>query len=71
YSPDLAPSDLYLFRNLKQFLRRKRFLSNEEAIAAVEAYFADLPETHFRDEIKLLESHWAKCIEVNGNYIKE
>ncbi|EFN88933.1 hypothetical protein EAI_10878, partial [Harpegnathos saltator] len=39
--------------------------------AAVEAYFADLPETHFRDGIKLLESHWAKCIEVNGDYIKE
>ena len=25
YSPDLAPSDYYLFRNLKQFLRWKRF----------------------------------------------
>lgn len=71
YSPDLAPSDFYLFRNLKQFLRGKHFLSNEEAIAAVEAYFADLPETHFRDGIKLLESHWAKCIKVNGDYIEE
>ena len=49
YSPDLAPSDYYLFRNLKQFLRGKRFSSNEEAIAAVEQYFAELPENHYRD----------------------
>ncbi|EFN84600.1 Histone-lysine N-methyltransferase SETMAR, partial [Harpegnathos saltator] len=48
YSPDLAPSD---FRNLKQFLRGKHFLSNEEAIAAVEAYFVDFPETYFRDGV--------------------
>lgn len=52
YSPDLAPSDFYPFRNLKQFFRGKHFLSTEEAIAAVEAYFADLPGTHFRDGIK-------------------
>jgi len=34
YSPDLAPSDFWLFPHLKKFLRGKRF-SNEEVIAAV------------------------------------
>ena len=52
YFPDLVPSDYYLFRNLKQFLRGNRFLSNEEAITAVDWYFAELPESHYRDGIK-------------------
>jgi histone-lysine N-methyltransferase SETMAR len=30
YSPDLAPSDYFLFRVMKKFLRGKRFSSNEE-----------------------------------------
>ncbi|XP_069968062.1 uncharacterized protein [Bactrocera oleae] len=55
YLSDLATSDYYLFRNLKQFLRGKRFSSNEEAIAAVDRYFAELPEIHYSDGIKLLE----------------
>ncbi|KZC14057.1 Histone-lysine N-methyltransferase SETMAR [Dufourea novaeangliae] len=62
YSPDLAPSDYYLFPNLKKFLARKRFTSNDEAIAAVNGYFAYLPESHFNDGIELLEKHWNKCI---------
>lgn len=70
YSPDLAPSDFYLFRNLKQFLRGKRFSSNAEAIAAVNQYFADLPETHFRHGIELLEKNWTKCVELLGDYVQ-
>jgi len=70
YSPDLAPSDYYLFRNLKQFVRGKRFSSNEEAISVVEQYFAELPENHYRDGINLLQDHWNKCIEVEGDYIE-
>ena len=46
YSPDLAPSDYYLFPNLKKFLAGKRFTSNDEAIAAVYGYFTNLILTH-------------------------
>jgi len=42
YSPDLAPFDFSLFPNLKLFLAGQGFSSNQEAIAAVEGYFADL-----------------------------
>ena len=37
--PDLAPSDYYLFADLKRMLQGKRFASNEEVIAEAEAYF--------------------------------
>jgi len=53
YSPDLAPSDFYLFPKL--FLADQRFSSNQEAIAAVEGYFADLTKNHYRDGIMALE----------------
>ena len=36
YSPDLAPSDCFLFPNLKKDIRGRHFRSNEEVVAAVE-----------------------------------
>jgi len=49
YSLYLAPSDFRLFPNLKKFVVGKCFGSNKDVIAAVNGYFADLPESHFRD----------------------
>jgi [histone H3]-lysine36 N-dimethyltransferase SETMAR len=42
YSPDLAPSDFFLFPKLKEKLAGQRFASNSEVIAFTEEYFADL-----------------------------
>ena len=39
YSPDLAPSDYYLFADLKRMLQGKTFYSNEEVITETNAYF--------------------------------
>jgi hypothetical protein len=39
----------YLFPKLKFFLAGQHFSSNQEAIAAVEGYFADLTENNYRD----------------------
>jgi len=38
YSPDLAPLDYHLFPGLKKQLEGRHFLSNMEAIAAVETW---------------------------------
>jgi hypothetical protein len=51
----LAPSDFCLFPKLKIFLAGQRFSSNQEAIAAVEGYFADLTKNHYRNGIMALE----------------
>ncbi|XP_033231983.1 uncharacterized protein LOC117182967 [Belonocnema kinseyi] len=68
YSPDLAPSDYYLFPNLKRWVTGKRFYSNEELIAETEAYFGDLPIEYFSDGIKKLENRWTRCIDLKGEY---
>jgi len=71
YSPDLAPSDFCLFPKLKLFLAGQRFSSNQEAIAAVERYFANLTTNHYKDRIMALEHHWNKCISLKGDYVEK
>jgi len=71
YSPDLAPSDFCLFPKPKLFLAGQRFSSNQEAIAAVEVYFADLTKNHYRDGIMALEHRWNKCISRKGDYVEK
>jgi hypothetical protein len=69
--PDLAPSDFYIFPKLKLFLASQHFSSNQEAIAAVEGYFADLTKDHYRDGIMELEHHWNKCSSLKGDYVEK
>jgi histone-lysine N-methyltransferase SETMAR len=71
YSPDLAPSDFCLFPKLKLFLAGQRFSSIQEAIAAVEGYFADLTKNHCRDGIMALEHRWNKGISLKGDYVEK
>jgi len=71
YSPDLAPSDFYLFPKLKLFLAGQRFSSNQKATAAAEGYFADLMKKIYRDGIKALEHRWNKCISLKGDYAEK
>jgi histone-lysine N-methyltransferase SETMAR len=67
YSPDLAPTDFYVFPKLKIFLAGLRFSSYQEAIAAVEGYFAYLRKNHYRDGIMALEHRWNKYISLKGD----
>jgi histone-lysine N-methyltransferase SETMAR len=69
--PDLASSDFYLFPKLKLFPAGQRFSLNQEAIAAVEGYFADLTKNHYRDGIMALEHRWNKCISLKGDHVKK
>jgi hypothetical protein len=39
YFPDLAPSDLFLFADLKRMLAGKIFSTNQEVITETEAFF--------------------------------
>jgi len=46
-SPDLAPSDYFLFRVIKKFLRGKRFSSDEEVKEAVTTWFEEQSKIFF------------------------
>lgn len=71
YSPDLAPSDYYLFPNLKRFLQGKRFYSNDEVERETNAYFEGLSKSYYTTGIEMLEKRWTKCVELKGDYVEE
>ena len=52
YSSDLAPSDNWLFSDLKKMLQGKRFGSNEEVIAETEAYLESKDESFYKKALK-------------------
>jgi hypothetical protein len=47
------------------------FFFNQDAIAAVEGYFADLTKNHYMDGIMALEHRWNKCISLKGYYFEK
>jgi [histone H3]-lysine36 N-dimethyltransferase SETMAR len=71
YSPDLAPSDFYLFRLLKKHLRGKRFTDDDQLRSAVEDWFGGREEGFYLNGIKELEKRWTKCITLGGQYIEK
>lgn len=71
YSPDLAPSDFYLFRHLKKFLRGKQFRDNEELKGATEAWLGGQDKEFYKTGLVSVVDKWNKCIEVKGDYIEK
>jgi len=69
--PDLALSNFCLFTKLKIFIAGQCFSSNQEAIAAVEGYFADLTKNHYRNGIMALEHRWNKYITLKEDYFEK
>ena len=71
YSPELAPSDCFIFPNLKKDIRGRHFLSNEEVVAEVEERVGDKDPGFFSSGLMALEHRWSKCIILVGNYIEK
>ena len=71
YSPDLAPSDFWLFPNLKMPLRGKRFPSDNELIGAADGVLRDLQKDGLLHVFEKWESRMRKCVELGGGYIEK
>jgi len=69
YSPDLAPSDYYLFLSLKNSLRGKSFKSISEIKTHLDEYFTSKLQQFWKEGIMRLPERWKKVIEQNGSYI--
>lgn len=68
YSPDMAPSDFYLFRSLEHWLRGKKFNTIEEMRESLTEFFDSKDREWYRHGIQRLEEQWQKVIENNGEY---
>lgn len=71
YSPDLAPSDFFLFPKLKESLKGTRFHSIVEAKNAANTWFRTRPDRFFRDGLNTWKHRLEKCIDQNGNYVEK
>jgi [histone H3]-lysine36 N-dimethyltransferase SETMAR len=70
YSPDLAPSDLFLFADLKRMLAGNKFSNNEEVIVEAGAYFEAISKSYFKNGIEKLYDRYNRCIALEKNYIE-
>jgi [histone H3]-lysine36 N-dimethyltransferase SETMAR len=69
YSPDIAPSDYYLFRSLQHHLKGQRFASIEAIKKTIKDFFDKKDITFYRKGIEDLVNKWTHVIENDGHYI--
>ena len=69
YSPDLAPSEYYLFRSLLHSLNCKTFNADEAVKSHLVQFFTDNDQEFYERGIIKLPERWKKVIELNGKYI--
>ena len=71
YSPDLAPSDFFLFPSLKKHLKGQRFHSNEDVISAVEEWFESHPKSYYAQGLLKVKERWQNCVDMQGDYVEK
>ncbi|CAK9801777.1 Histone-lysine N-methyltransferase SETMAR [Anthophora quadrimaculata] len=70
YSPDLAPSDFFLFSNLKRFLRGRSYETTDTMKLVVQQYLEERPEEWFLHGLARLPDRWEACIDKEGDYVQ-
>ena len=69
YSPDIAPSDYYLFRSLQHFLSGKTFVDTNAIRLALAEYFDSKSASFYEEGIKDLVRRWGVVADNGGEYI--
>ena len=70
YSPDLAPSDYYLFASMGHALSDQHFTSYENVRKCLDGWFASKERQFSWRGIHQLPDRWEKCIASDGQYFE-
>ena len=70
YSPDLDPSEYYLFALMGRELAEQHFVSYEEVNKWVTNWFASKDEQFYWRGIDKMPERWKKCVASNGQYFE-
>ena len=70
YSPDLAPSNFWLFPSLKIGLKGPRFATMEHIEWNSTAELQKIPKEAFRRCFQQWQDRWIKCVRVQGSYFE-
>ncbi|RUS85964.1 hypothetical protein EGW08_006293 [Elysia chlorotica] len=71
YSPDLAPSDFFLFPLLKKHLKGNHYETDAEIEADVRSWCRSQTPKFFADGMRKLVQRWRLCIERDGDYVEK
>ena len=71
YSPDLAPSDYFLFLQIKKHPKVNHYNSDEEVVAAVRQWCREQSPEFFADCIRQLVRRWQLCVDRESDYIEK
>lgn len=71
YSPDLAPSDFFLFGPLKDYLRGQTFHNDDEVKAAVRTWVRQCEPHFFANGFTQWRNRWDKCVVRSGDYVEK
>ena len=70
YSPDVAPSDYYLFRSMQHGLVDQHFTNFGEVKNWIDSWIADKPAEFFKKGIHELPEKWEKVVASDGQYFE-
>ena len=69
YSPDLAPSDYHLFRDLQRHLKDKVYKDQHAVKTDLTTYFESQPKEFWSHGIHSLPTRWRQVMDNDGAYI--
>ncbi|PNF31107.1 hypothetical protein B7P43_G15767 [Cryptotermes secundus] len=70
YSPDLAPSDFFLFPRMKRSLKGKRFRDVDEVKENTLKALNSIQPQEFQHCFEQWQKRWDKCINAHGQYFE-
>lgn len=71
YSPDLAPSDFWLFPTMKDTLRGRRFTSRAAIASAIFQWSKQTPKEAFAAAMESWRRRCEKCVRLQGDYVEK
>ena len=71
YSPDLAPSNFWLFPTLKDTLRGSTFSSRSALATAIFQWSQQTPNEVFAAAMQSRRQHCEKCVRLQGDYVEK
>ena len=70
YSPDLVPSDFFLFPKLKEVIKGTRIQHSKAIKTAVTRELRAIPEESFQECVEAWQRKLEQCIRAQGNYFE-
>jgi len=70
YSPDLAPSDFFLFLKIKEILKGRRFDDTDDTRNNTTSAPKAIPQNQFQNCFEWWTRRWHRCIASQGEHFK-